>query len=157
MHFTIRKARASDALAISQLIIPLTKKYVCPDCDESVHNVLLDSMSPERIEGYMASNYSYVVAVSESNEVIGVGGVRDNTHLYHLFVHDEYQGKGLSRQLWENVKGVALQNGNKGRFTVNSALSAENVYLKFGFKRIHGVRREKGMVDIPMVLDVTEK
>ncbi|WP_105902160.1 GNAT family N-acetyltransferase [Vibrio gangliei] len=153
MSINIRKATKKDAETISQLIVFLTKKYVCPTCDESVHETLLNSMSPESVEKYLSENHYYVVATTPSGEIVGVAGIRDNVHLYHLFVSDNYQGKGLSRKLWESVKKVALDNGNNGHFTVNSAINAESVYLKFGFKRIDGVRHRAGMVDIPMVLE----
>ncbi|MFT6910750.1 MAG: GNAT superfamily N-acetyltransferase [Oleiphilaceae bacterium] len=135
------------------LIVPLTKKYVCPTCDESVHDILLNAMSPENVEMYLSANYFYVVATTSNDEVIGVAGIRDNSHLYHLFVDDSYQGKGLSRWLWEEVKAEALNNGNTGRFTVNSAVNAESIYLRFGFKSTEGVRDREGIVDIPMVLE----
>ncbi|WP_051435638.1 GNAT family N-acetyltransferase [Shewanella fidelis] len=153
MNIQIREAQLCDAKSISELIVPLVKKYVCPDCDASVHDVLLGSMSEQRIESYISSNYCYFVAVSQNKEVIGVAGIRDNSHLYHLFVHDNFQGLGLSRKLWQAAKQQAILKGNQGRFTVNSALGAETVYLNFGFKRIAGIRREKGMVDIPMLLE----
>ncbi|MDR8523107.1 GNAT family N-acetyltransferase [Shewanella fidelis] len=153
MNIEIREAQLCDAKSISELIVPLVKKYVCPDCDASVHDVLLGSMSEQRIESYLSSNYCYFVAVSQNKKVIGVAGIRDNSHLYHLFVHDNFQGLGLSRKLWQAAKQQAIQKGNQGRFTVNSALGAETVYLNFGFKRIAGIRREKGMVDIPMLLE----
>jgi N-acetylglutamate synthase-like GNAT family acetyltransferase len=153
MSINIRKAVTSDAKSISELILPLAEKYVCPTCDSSVHSVLLGSMSEDNIETYLSTNYSYVVAVNSNDEVVGVAGVRDYSHLYHLFVDDNNQGKGLSRQLWEAVKEESLINGNSGHFTVNSAINAESVYLRFGFKRIEGVRNRQGMVDIPMVLE----
>ena len=153
MNIEIREAQLCDAKLISELIVPLVKKYVCPDCDASMQDVLLGSMSEQCIESYLSSNYCYFVAVSQDNDVIGVAGIRDNSHLYHLFVHDNFQGLGLSRQLWQAAKQQAMQKGNQGRFTVNSALGAETVYLNFGFKRIAGIRRENGMVDIPMLLE----
>ena len=118
MNIEIREAQLCDAKSISELIVPLVKKYVCPDCDGSVHDVLLGSMSEQRIESYLSSNYSYFVAVSQNKKVIGVAGIRDNSHLYHLFVHDNFQGLGLSRQLWQAAKQQAIQKGNQGRFTV---------------------------------------
>lgn len=152
MRINIRKAEITDAKAISDLILPLTQKYVFPTCDLSVHSILLDSMSEISIEKYLSTNYAYIVAETVNNEVVGVAGVRDNSHLYHLFVGDNYQGSGLSRQLWEIAKEEALQNGNCGLFTVNSAINSESVYLSFGFKRTEGIRNRQGMVDIPMVL-----
>lgn len=155
MNITIRKAKLADAKAISELILPLAEKYVCPTCNASVHAVLLGSMSEQSIASYLSANYAYVVAVTPANDIVGVAGIRDYAHLYHLFVSDNYQGKGLSRKLWSAIQTQSLQQGNSGRFTVNSALNAESVYARFGFKRIEGIRNRQGMVDIPMVLEVT--
>lgn len=154
MSINIRKATKIDAEAISRLLVRLTEKHVCPTCDKSVHEALLNSMSPESVEKYLSENHFYMVAITPGGEIIGVAGIRDNSHLYHLFVSDNYQGKGLSRKLWETVKNVALDNGNNGCFTVNSAVNAEGVYLKFGFKRTAGIRNRAGMVDVPMFLEI---
>ncbi|MDH5933947.1 MULTISPECIES: GNAT family N-acetyltransferase [Vibrio] len=154
MSVNIRSAEISDSKAISELILPLAKKYVCPTCDASVHDILLNSMSEENVGKYLSTNYNYVIAVTANDEVVGVAGVRDNSHLYHLFVDDNFQGNGLSRQLWEAVKEESIKNGNSGIFTVNSAVNAESVYSRFGFKRTEGIRNRQGMIDIPMLLDL---
>lgn len=151
MSIKIRKAEISDAKSISELILPLTEKHVCPTCAPSVHDILLNSMSEENIKTYLSTNYDYIVAVTTSNKVVGVAGVRDNSHLYHLFVDDDFQGNGLSRKLWETMKEAANKKGNNGNFTVNSAVNSEGVYLRFGFKRTEGIRNRQGMVDIPMM------
>lgn len=78
--------------------------------------------------------------------------MREETHLYHLFVSDEYQGQGLSRKLWETAMSDVKTRVEVTSFTVNSAVNAEHVYLSFGFKRINDVRSRGGMVDIPMEL-----
>ncbi|MEZ8619196.1 GNAT family N-acetyltransferase [Vibrio splendidus] len=153
MSVNVRNAAISDAKAISELILPLAKKYVCPTCEVSVHDILLNSMSEENVGKYLSTNYNYVIAVTANDEVVGVAGIRDNSHLYHLFVDDNFQGNGLSRQLWETVKEEAIKNGNNGIFTVNSAVNAENVYSRFGFKRTEGIRNQQGMIDVPMHLE----
>ncbi|KUI99725.1 GNAT family N-acetyltransferase [Vibrio sp. MEBiC08052] len=157
MSIKIRQAMMSDAKAISELIVPLTRKYVCPTFEVSTHEFLLGSMAQEKIETYLSANYFYVVAVNCNDDVVGVAGIRDYSHLYHLFVDDNYQGQGLSRQLWDVVKQASLNHGNHGYFTVNSAVNAEHVYLRFGFKRIDGVRNRNGMVDIPMALELVDE
>ncbi|TKB50293.1 GNAT family N-acetyltransferase [Ferrimonas sediminicola] len=152
MNIHIRVATTDDAKAISRLIQPLTRKHVCPTCDESVHDALLASMSPQSMASYLSSNHFYVVAATHDNEIVGVAGIRDYEHLYHLFVDDRFQGQGLSRRLWDEVKAASLHHGNGGRFTVNSALNAERIYRHFGFQPRGGVRDRQGMRDIPMVL-----
>ncbi|WP_228481170.1 GNAT family N-acetyltransferase [Vibrio fluminensis] len=116
MNITIREATRNDAEQISQLIVPLTQKFVCPTWDESVHHIVLNSMSAEKIAEYIASNYYYLVAEDQNQQVIGVGGIRDFAHLYHLFVKEDHQGQGLSSQLWRQLMSIALTNGNSGSF-----------------------------------------
>lgn len=154
MTITIREATIEDAEQISNLIIPLTQKFVCPTWDESVHHIVLNSMSADKIAEYIASNYYYLVVEDQNQQLIAVGGIRDFSHLYHLFVKEDHQGQGLSSQLWQLLMSKALENGNPGSFTVNSALNAEEVYTRFGFKRIDGVRNHKGMVDVPMAMTI---
>lgn len=156
MNCHIREAIIEDAQPISNLIIPLTKKYVCPDCDESMHDLLLDSMSAENVKTYLTGNFSYHVAVGDDDRILGVVGVRDFSHLYHLFVHESVHGKGIARKMWEVALQDCLVKGSKGRFTVNSAVRAEDVYLRLGFTRIDGIRNRQGMVDIPMKLELCE-
>jgi len=167
----IRKAKLDDVNEISQLITKLVIKYILPTCSEEGGQLILNSMSPNSLSNYIAAGYEYHVAelseelsgelsgelseeLSEelNGELIGVIGMKENAHLYHLFVADSQQGKGLSRTLWEQAKDVCLANGNDGKFTVNSALNATAVYLKFGFVPVSGIRERSGVKDMPMEL-----
>lgn len=149
----IRKSTQEDATAISMLISTLTKKYILPTCKNDSRNVLLSSMTADSIRQYFTDGYQYHVAEDESG-IIGVVGIKNNSHLYHLFVSDSHQGKGISNQLWEHAKDVCLQNGNKGVFTVNSALNAEDVYLKLGFSPTGDIQEKLGIKNIPMQIDI---
>ncbi|QUM89041.1 GNAT family N-acetyltransferase [Moritella sp. 36] len=148
----IRKAELDDVEAISQLITPLVIKYILPTCSKEGGLLILNSMAPNCISNYLDAGYVYHVAELNS-ELIGVVGMKENAHLYHLFIADSQQGKGLSRTLWELARDVCLANGNEGKFTVNSALNATDVYLKFGFVPVSGVRERAGIKDMPMELE----
>lgn len=147
----IRKATIVDANEISQLITKLVIKYILPTCSEAGGQLILNSMASSCIADYLQVGYEYHVA-ELNGELIGAVGMKDNAHLYHLFVADSQQGKGLSRQLWEQAKDVCLAQGNIGKFTVNSALNSTDVYLKFGFVPICGIREKFGVKDMPMEL-----
>ncbi|WP_348541497.1 GNAT family N-acetyltransferase, partial [Vibrio zhanjiangensis] len=121
--------------------------------NDTFHETLLDSMSTNNIREYIKSGYRYHIA-TDNGRLVGVIGMREHSHLYHLFVCDEYQGQGISRKLWEIAKSDILSQITTSYFTVNSALHAEHVYKKFGFERIAGIRTRGGMVDIPMRLDL---
>ena len=155
----IRKAKLDDVNEISQLITKLVIKYILPTCSEEGGQLILNSMSPNSLSNYLAAGYEYHVAelseeLSEelNGELIGVVGMKENAHLYHLFVAESQQGKGLSSTLWEQARDVCLVNGNEGKFTVNSALNAADVYLKFGFVPVSGIRERFGVKDMPMEL-----
>lgn len=151
----LRKARRCDAERISQLLTTLVNKYILPTCSKEGGQLIVNSMAPICILSYLDLGYEYHVAELKG-ELIGVVGIRDNSHLYHLFIAESQQGKGLSRQLWEHARDVCLANGNQGQFTVNSALNAANIYLKFGFipdiNENNGIREKFGVKDMPMTL-----
>jgi len=149
----IRKAQRSDIDAISELIIPLVEHTILPTCSEQGAKLLLASMSCASIEKYFVEGCQYYVA-QLSEQIIGVIGIKDNSHLYHLFVAHQHQGYGYARALWLHAKEQCLKAGNNGRFTVNSALSAVAVYQHWGFIPLTGVRERHGVKDMPMMLTI---
>jgi len=74
MSVNIRNAILEDAKAISDLIVPLTRKYVCPTCDKSVQEILLNSMSEGNVPNCLSKYYQCVVAVNVKSKIVGVAG-----------------------------------------------------------------------------------
>ncbi|ABK48529.1 GCN5-related N-acetyltransferase [Shewanella sp. ANA-3] len=148
----IRAATTTDIEAISALITQLTQVYIAPTCTDVGAETLVNAMSVESVAHYFALGYQYHVAINETGELVGVVGMKDNSHLYHLFVADIAKGQGLSRQLWELAKAECLAKGNPGTFTVNSAVNALPVYQHFGFVAQSDIRERGGIRDIPMQL-----
>ena len=65
--------------------------------------------------------------------VVGVVGVRDNSHVHHMFVAERYQRCGLATDLWRVAREACLEAGTPARFTVFSSKYALGVYRAFGF------------------------
>jgi GNAT superfamily N-acetyltransferase len=145
----IREALAEDAGDISLLISSLAEKYILPNCSPDGGNLLMASMTTDSIKQYLVEGYQYHVAEAAS-ALVGAIGMKNNTHLFHLFISDLYQGQGLSKKLWEKAKTACLLRGNNGEFTVNSVPDAKGVYLKLGFVPTGGIREKNGIKDIPM-------
>ncbi|MFT5707466.1 MAG: GNAT superfamily N-acetyltransferase [Oceanospirillaceae bacterium] len=150
----IRAASQKDSGSISELISTLVLKYIAPSCSDSGAQVLLNSMDANSIKSYIEQGYQYHVG-EVNNEIIGVVAVKENSHLYHLFIDDLHQGKGFAKQLWEHAKSLCIKQGNNGTFTVNSALNAVQVYKKWGFIPYMNVRERGGVKDLPMRLKMT--
>ena len=110
---------------------------------------LLASMNPDAINKYIHSGFKYYVAETDKR-IVGVVGIRDNSHLYHLFVAEKYQRKGIARKLWQLAMEACFANGNPGEFTVNSSEYALGVYKQLGFVAQSGPEEKNGVIYIPM-------
>lgn len=147
----IRRATIEDARAISDLIRPLAECYIAHEFSTEGAANLLASMEADAIEAYFASGYAYHVA-EEDGVLVGVVGVRDNSHLYHLFVAGEFRGRGYARELWCAARDACRVSGNVGEFTVNSSRFAVGMYRKFGFVDTGPPETNSGVTSIPMKL-----
>ncbi len=101
----------------------------------------------------MQSGYKYHVAEMD-NRLVGVVAVKNNRHLYHLFVAEQYQRQGIAKKLWQSAMEVCLGKGNTGEFTVNSSEYALGVYEQFGFVAQSGPEINSGVVYFPMKLNL---
>lgn len=146
----IRPGRKFDSESISILLTSLAVKYIAKSFSEEGRTNLLNSMTPEAIEGFFDDGFRYHVGEIDG-EIVGVVGTRDDSHLFHLFVDDRYQGKGYSSRLWAIGREACLKSGNNpGYFTVNSSLNAQHVYERWGFERDGSLREGGGVKDQPM-------
>lgn len=150
----IRLATMNDVCAISKMLIVLANKFIVGDFEKEGVDNILRSMSPKTISWLMDKGYRYHVGEIH-NELVGVVGTRENSHLYHLFVKESEQGKGYSKQLWTVAKQCCIAAGNQGEFTVNSSINAQAVYKGWGFVPVVGIRISSGVKDIPMKLVIT--
>lgn len=145
MNFVIRQAKASDAEEISKLITGWAQHYLGePVPQEAIPFLatLTPSATAERID---AQNFSYYVAEGRAG-LCGVIGLRDNSHLYHLFVHPDAHKQGVARALWEHAKS----RSGSSTFIVNSSLPAVPVYERFGFVAKDAAQSKNGLVFVPM-------
>lgn len=152
----IRPALADDIKSISQLVRELSEKFITPEFSPEGKQTLLETLSPDGIEKSMQSGFEYHVAEIE-NQLVGVVGVKENNHLYHLFVSEKFQRQGIAGKLWQFSMEKCLAKGNPGEFTVNSSMYALGVYEKFGFVAVSGPMEKGGVVFVPMKLIVSRQ
>ena len=147
----VERAAIADAARVSALVRELSRPFLMSPSGEGAASFLA-SISETAIRGYVSSgNFEYWIAEQE-RLLAGVVALRDNSHLFHLFVAKPFQRQGLGGQLWQMVKANAFQSGNPGRFTVNSSLGALPVYEKFGFTANGPVLQTHGVAFQPMQL-----
>ena len=148
----IRLAQASDAPDISRLISQLTRFFTVDPKGVGAESFLsgLETSSISRL--VTAPNFRYHVGL-QGEEMVGVVAIRDNFHLFHLFVIESLHSQGKGTLLWLYAKAAAIHAGNPGRFTVNSTVFGVPVYKTFGFKAVGPKTETKGIAFVPMQLD----
>jgi GNAT superfamily N-acetyltransferase len=149
MH--IRPGTLGDAKAIASLIASFQSILTLePSGAGAEHYLASVSESAER--QYLESpRYAYLVAELEG-QIAGFIAMRDNKHLFHLFVAAARQRTGIARALWEQARHLSLRAGPVAEFTVNSSLNAVPVYRSFGFVPDGAVMQMHGIAFLPMRL-----
>ena len=145
----IREAGLDDTDEIGKLICTLAEKFITREFSSKAREHFLSSNDGKSVEQNMRSGFSYFVAI-DSKRLMGVVGMKDNSHLYHLFVAEQYQGMGLARRLWEKAMNECKRKGHHGIFTVNSSNNAIGVYEKLGFVQAGPMIEKDGVFFNPM-------
>ena len=144
---SIREATKSDIKAIIRIVSSLSRYYL-KDKDAALplwfSKTLHEHEFENRVIGNDYSNFVYEV----NGSIVGYISLKGQTHLFHLFVLSEYQGKGIARMLWEHVK---LVSGSQV-YTLRSSLYAVPIYKTFGFCVSGDMQEKEGICYQPMVL-----
>jgi len=145
----IRVAVPEDSENISKLICRLVEKFIASEFSSQGREFLLSTMTADAINQNMQSGYRYHVAEIDGL-LMGVVAVRDNAHLYHLFVAEQFHRQGIAKKLWHFAMQQCQRDGNTGEFTVNSSAYALGIYKKLGFVAQSGPQEKNGVVFYPM-------
>lgn len=142
---SIRIATEMDAPQIASLVASLAHYYLS-DPDEALPAWFRETINHSAFI-YRINSPEYLNYVFEEAGVItGYVSLKGNSHLYHLFVSEESQGKGRSRLLWQHVKECSRSN----KYTVRSSLYAVPFYKRFGFIESGPVSDKDGISFQPM-------
>lgn len=149
----VRTARPDDASAISELIHSLIR-FALADPEAEPAEGFLNTVSASAIGEYLSSErYLYHVAEVDGR-LAGVVGVRDGSHLYHLFVDQQFHGQGVGGRLWQKARAAAEAAGPPECFTVNSSIYGIPIYRKFGFEPEGELTEKDGVAFQPMRLSL---
>ncbi|AXF86535.1 hypothetical protein DTO96_102290 [Ephemeroptericola cinctiostellae] len=149
----IRHATAKDAAAISSLILSVAHFFTLHPQGHGAE-VFLNNLQPDAILKLIEADHFLYCVAHVDGVLAGAAAMKDNAHLYHLFVSPAFQKKGIARQLWQHMQQTATQQGNQGVFTVNSTPYAQSMYEHFGFCATAPRVQMKGIAFIPMSLNL---
>lgn len=74
-----------------------------------------------------------VLAAFDKGFMVGIIGLRNESHISLLFVDRDYHRKGIATKLIDSMSKIVKKEYKKKEMTVNSSPYAVNFYHKYGF------------------------
>lgn len=145
----IRPIIETDIAAVARLIRSLSEQFIVHESAPDAAAAFVREHDQDAVRRNIGAGMVYHVAESDAM-LAGFIAVRDNTHLFHMFVDQRFHRQGVARALWEVARAAAVKGGNPGVITVNSSNFAVPVYEALGFIRTNVTQYSNGIYYNPM-------
>jgi N-acetylglutamate synthase-like GNAT family acetyltransferase len=129
---SIRPASDGDVEAISQVIVSALRETNAGDYAPEVISRLEKNFSAAAVRDLMSKQKMFVAALGQ--QIVGTASL-DGAMVRTFFVAPNAQGTGIGRPLLAEVESAARQAGI-GTLVVQSSVTAEQFYVKLGFKAL---------------------
>lgn len=142
----LERERYGEAL---DLVSSVASKFVYPTFEaggESEYERIID-------ETRQRCNIDFF-ACTDNERVVGVLGMRENGHIGYFYVNPLYQGLGIGKMLFAEVKNACLSK--YGKITVNASDYGRGIYEHLGFLPKGERQSLNGVVFTPMQYTETE-
>ncbi|RAO77341.1 GNAT family N-acetyltransferase [Dyella jiangningensis] len=150
----MRLAGPGDAPAIGVLARRVVRRWILPEQPAEAAGPLLAGMSARAIRRKMADGQRFHLAFV-GDVLAGVVAIREDSHVFQLFVGTRYQGRGIARKLWRRVLTDSVRRAGTRYFTLNAAIGAVPVYLRLGFEPNASAKVPRSkLVTVPMIYRV---
>ncbi len=134
----IRKCRQSDCKAITELFY------------NTVHTVNAKDYTKEQLDVWATGRFDleewnrsftehYGIVAVENEIIVGFGDIEKNGYLNRLYVHKDFQGKGIATAICND-----LEQAVTGTITVHASITAKPFFEKRGYGVIKEQKVERG-------------
>jgi putative acetyltransferase len=155
-NWSTRAATPDDAQEMCELHIATIRAI-----DDSIYSLEIREswafgLAPEGYVRAMGEGEEYEIATLANGRVVAFCGVR-NGEVYGLFVHPEFQGRGIGRTLYARGEARAiLQKPNPTVLSLSASLCAVSFYQSLGYREIERLLR-KSRGGLMMLVSEMEK
>ena len=134
-EYRIRKLAETDIphlreLFRSTVLCVNSRDYTCEECEDWAS--CGDSTGHWRD---LLSENDFFAALDGIGNIIGFSSMNAGGHLHSLFVHKDWQGKGVGTQLLSEAERLAMEYG-AGKITSEVSISARPFFEKHGYKAV---------------------
>lgn len=130
--FTTREAQQSDAVVLKELfqntVLMINRRDYS---QEEVEDWASCGDDLSEIEEMINTHY-FIVAVNPQSEIVGFSSITPKGYLHSMFVHKDFQGKGIATMLLEEIERYAITVGIM-RITSEVSLTARPFFEKKGY------------------------
>lgn len=127
-------------------------EFVAPDYSDEGVEAILDYIAPDALAEHVKENCSSIVALAD-DQIVGLIEVRNHDHISLLFVDENYQQRGISRELLKRAIELCQKHApHVTELTVNSSPYAVPIYARLGFEQTGPEEIRNGVRFTPMTL-----
>ena len=100
--FTIREAQQTDTIALKELFQNTVLAVNSKDYSQAeVEDWASCGDDLSNIEEMIKTHY-FIVAVNQQSQIVGFSSITSQGYLHSMFVHKDFQGKGIATMLGRN-------------------------------------------------------
>ena len=139
----IRRFKEEEAKEVSDLIRNTIRISNTKDYPLELMNLLIETETPEHVLERASWTHFYVA--EDEGRIVGCGaigpfwGKEDESGLFTIFVHPEYQGKGVGRAIIETLEKDEYFLRAK-RIEIPASITGVPFYLKMGYHFKNGIK-----------------
>ena len=109
--FIIRAAQQSDTAELRDLFQNTVLMINSRDYSQAeVEDWASCGDDPSKIEGMIKTHY-FIVAVNRQSEIVGFSSITPQGYLHSMFIHKDFQGKGVATLLLNEIERYAVAAG----------------------------------------------
>ena len=141
-NFTIRLFQPEDAEPVSRLIVHTLRTSNIKDY--SPEHIEADAAKFTRADVLQRASWTHFYVVCCGEEIVGCGaigpywGKEDESSLFNIFVHPDWQGKGVGRRIMETLEQDEYFLRAK-RVEIPASITGCEFYRKLGYDYKNGV------------------
>lgn len=145
--FTIREAHQSDAVTLKELFQDTVLMINRKDYSEAeVKDWASCGDNLSEIEKMIRTHY-FIVAVNRQSEIVGFSSITPQGYLHSMFIHKDFQGKGIATILLKEIEWYAMATGIR-RITSEVSLTARPFFEKKGYIVVEEQKRKANQLSL---------
>lgn len=131
-NFRIRIAESSDIMALRELYMETVLKVNCRDYTQAEVEDWASCGNDIAKLARMLETHYFIVAVDRQSQITGFSSITPEGYLHSMFVHKDFQSKGIATMLLKVIEQYAKEHGMT-KITSEVSLTARPFFEKRGY------------------------